>query len=243
LTQMFRDEASYPDNAERSNFVFMGYPFEPPLPRDDYTTVVHELEATLPVRLWSFLDEITTDELMRKIWRAILRSDLAIFDVSGGNPNVAFELGLAVASGKRVITLLKTGEPNPLGRSDLAYAERLEYSSATTLKEKLADLLDRKSSALRLVDAVSYSVTPDDGSVARADIRERLTKLLLRVFTNKSVGRSSAATIMGSDALAVSALARLRERDVLQMTGARRGAKYVFTDSWTYHDHEVAGVD
>src|SRR5215510_3584981 len=34
---------------------------------------------------------------------AILRSDLAVFDTSGGNPNVAFEFGLAVAQNKQAI--------------------------------------------------------------------------------------------------------------------------------------------
>jgi hypothetical protein len=44
---------------------------------------------------------------MREIWRAILRADLAVFDTSGGNPNVAFELGLAVAEDKRCSRLFR----------------------------------------------------------------------------------------------------------------------------------------
>jgi hypothetical protein len=74
---MFEDERNFPDNATRVNFVFMGYPFNPPLPPDDYSGVVSELQDELPVRFWYFLDEVTTEEMMRKIWRAILRSDLA----------------------------------------------------------------------------------------------------------------------------------------------------------------------
>ena len=67
---------------------------------------------------------------MRKIWRAILRADLCIFDISNGNPNVAFELGLAAAVGKPCITLLKTGEHNPLGAADLGYSERANIRCA-----------------------------------------------------------------------------------------------------------------
>ena len=47
----------------------------------DYNAVVKELQDEYPLRLWYFLDEVTTNELMRKIWRAILRSDLCIFDI------------------------------------------------------------------------------------------------------------------------------------------------------------------
>lgn len=78
---------------------------------------------------------------MRKVWRAILRSDLAVFDISGGNPNVAFELGLAVAAYRPCVSLLKTGQDNPLGQADLGYSERAEYSSRETLKAVLRKIL------------------------------------------------------------------------------------------------------
>jgi hypothetical protein len=135
MAQMFEDEKRYPDNARRENFVFLGYPFMPPLAQDDYRSVMRELEDELPLRLWYFLDEVTTQELMRKIWRAILRADLCFFDISNGNANVAFELGMAVATAKPCITLLRSGDPNPLGGADLSYSERAEYTSRQTLKE------------------------------------------------------------------------------------------------------------
>ncbi len=104
MAQFFEEEKQYPDNATRINFVFLAYPFTPPIAQEDYNAVVREIQGEYPVRLWYFLDEVTTQELMRKIWRAILRSDLCIFDISRGNPNVAFELGLAAAIGKRCIS-------------------------------------------------------------------------------------------------------------------------------------------
>src|SRR5712692_4156534 len=158
MAQFFQEEQSYPDNAPRKNFVFMAYPFTPPISQDDYNAVVKELQSEYPLRLWYFLDEVTTQELMRKIWRAILQSDLCIFDITKGNPNVAFELGLAVAVGKPCITLLRTGEPNPLGAADLGYSERAEYASRETLKTKLKQLLVAKSSALRLFNRISYAM-------------------------------------------------------------------------------------
>jgi len=122
MPQFFEDEKTYRDNKKRRNCVFLAYPFSSSLPRDDYSAVTRELEQELPLRLWYFLDEVTTQELMRKICRAVLRADRAFFDISKGNPNVAFELGLAVAINTPSITLLKTGEPNPLGSADLSYS-------------------------------------------------------------------------------------------------------------------------
>ena len=74
MAQMFEDEKKYQDNNLRKNFVFLAYPYRPPLALDDYRAVTNELQQELPIRLWYFLDEITTQEMMRKIWRAILRS-------------------------------------------------------------------------------------------------------------------------------------------------------------------------
>jgi hypothetical protein len=238
---MFEDERNFPDNATKLNFVFMGYPFTPPLPPDDYRGVVADLQDELPVRFWYFLDEMTTEEMMRKIWRAILRSDLAVFDITGGNPNVAFELGLGVAINKRCMGLLKTGEPNPLGTADLGYAERLEYTSAGTLKEKLAILARAQSTGLRLLSQLSYDIHASAEPMSRPDFESRITQVVSRVFRSKHINKSQASSILGSSDLATAVLNGLRARDVLQVEG-RRYARWIFTDKWAYHDHEVSGV-
>jgi len=35
MVQLFEDEKRYPDNRTRETFVFLGYPYKPPLPSDD----------------------------------------------------------------------------------------------------------------------------------------------------------------------------------------------------------------
>ena len=69
-----------------------------------------------------------------------------------------------------------------------------------------------------------------------------MTQLVTRVFNSKSVTKATATTVMKDEALAVSAIAALRSREVIQVEGVKRGARYVFTGSWVYHDHEVAGI-
>ncbi len=241
MAQMFEDEKGFPDNAKRKNFVFLGYPFNPPLAQDDYTAAMKELQEELPVRLWYFLDELTTQELMRKIWRAILRSDLAFFDTTGGNANVAFELGMAVAIDKPCVTLLRTGGPNPLGQADLSYAERVEYTSRETLKEQIRRTLKTKSSALRQLNALSYEIQSAAFPYERVEIENKLVQTLTQVFTQKRATRSSVAKIFGTNDQATIALNPLRQTNILKLEGTRRSATYRFTDEWVYHDHEVVG--
>jgi hypothetical protein len=242
MAQLFEDEKKHPDNAPRTNFVFMAYPFTPPIAQDDYNAVVKELQGEFPLRLWYFLDEVTTQELMRKIWRAILRSDLCIFDITNGNPNVAFELGLAAAVGKPCITLLKAGEPNPLGAADLGYSERAEYASQDSLKAKLKQLLIAKSSALRLFYTISYAIQNDRFNTTREQDEQKLIEIVKHVFLHKRITKPKARTIVGDDKRATIALNALRDASVLCVEGEKRGATWVFTDRWVHHDHEVVGA-
>ncbi len=242
MAQFFEDEKRYDDNKIRKNFVFLGYPFAPPLAQDDYQSVTSELQEELSIRLWYFLDEVTTQELMRKIWRAILRSDLCVFDISGGNANVAFELGLAAAVDRPCITLLKSGEPNPLGGADLGYSERAEYQSRESLKETLRAVLSAKSSALRALNRVSYSIQSDVFPYDRVEIEYRLGQLLKEVFQSKRATRATASSIFGDNATASRALQGLREEGVFKLEGQRKAAKWLLADDWVHHDHEVAGA-
>lgn len=242
MAKLFKDEKAFADNAVRKNFVFLGYPFSPPLPQDDYRAATKELEDEFPVRLWYFLDEVTTQELMRKVWRAILRSDLCFFDISRGNPNVAFEMGLAVAEDKSCITLLKTGETNPLGGADLGYSERAEYQSRETLKVRLRELLVAKSSALRTLRDVSYSIESSAFPYSREEIEIRLRKAVCHVFKRKKATRVDFTKTFGDDRLAGLVLDGLRRFEVLKLEGQRKAARWYLGDTWVYHDHEVVGA-
>ncbi len=242
MAQLFEDEKNYPDNAPRMNFVFMAYPFTPPISQDDYNAVVKELQSEFPLRLWYFLDEVTTQELMRKIWRAILRSDLCIFDITKGNPNVAFELGLAAAVGKPCITLLKAGEPNPLGAADLGYSERAEYTSRESLKAKLKQLLIANSSALRQFNKISYAIQIDPFNITREQDERKLIEIAKHVFLHKKITKPKARTIVGDDKRATITLNALRDANILRVEGVKKGATWVFTDRWVHHEHEVVGA-
>jgi len=243
VAQMFQDETKYPDNRVRSNFVFLGYPYTPAIPADDYKRVISEVEEEFGIRMWYFLDEITTAELMRKVWRAILRADFCIFDTSDGNPNVAFELGLAVSQFKNCMTLLKTGTKNPLGSADLGYSERAEYTSAATLKEKIRQIILSKSRYIKLSRDVSYQIYDSNQPITREKIEQYVREIIKDIYINKSLTKDNAKKLCGnSKQLADGIINQLRAESVVEISGSKRGAKWVFSEHWVYHDHEVAGL-
>lgn len=162
--------------------------------------------------------------------------------MSGGNPNVAFELGLAVGENKKCMTLLKSGQPNPLGSADLGYAERAEYTSAATLKDRVRGITTSQLVGMRLLNTLSYDLLPVVGDADRPELEQRLAAVLLKVFQNKQIQKRQATQILGDDSLTTAALNLLREKDVLKVEGQKRGSRWVFTDSWAYDDHEVSGV-
>ena len=239
---MFEDESKFGDNRARSNFVFLGFPYAAPLPLDDYRSVLSTLEQELPLRFWYFLVEYTTDELMRKLWRAVLRSDMCIFDISGGNPNVSFEIGLAVARFKRCSTILRAGAENPLGRADMSYAERAEYSSAATLRETLLRVLRSKSSALATIRQVANFMYDSSKPYTVDQIEHHVTQILNEVFQHGRITKQNAERLVGNRQLADQILPALRERGVLAIDGQKRGAKWVFGENWVNRTHEVAGI-
>lgn len=237
---MFEEESKYNDNRQRTNFVFLGFPYKAPIPLDDYRASLRSLESTLPVRFWYFLEEYTTDELMRKLWRAILRADICIFDVSGGNPNVSLELGLAIARFKRCSAIIKTGAENPLGRSDMSYAELLEYSSSETLKDTIVRILKGKSTAMTTIRQSSEYLY--DSSIHKSvdEVEIRITKIVAEVFKHGKITKQRAEELVGNRKFADVAMRHLREKQVLAIEGAKRGAKWVFGENWVKKSHQIS---
>jgi hypothetical protein len=138
--------------------------------------------------------------------------------------------------------MLKTGEPNPLGGADLSYAERVEYTSVATLKDKLRALLISKSTAARKTKEVAYHIYDGGKPLNHDQLQAHTLTVLKAVYREKRINKQQAETIFGDRAFADAAINKLRELDILKMESQRRGAIYVFSDKWVYHDHEVTGA-
>ena len=85
--------------------------------------------------------EILTRPLMEKIASSIAAADVIIGDVTGGNANVLFELGLAYAAGKPIIFL--TQDDPAAAPVDIRQFEHIQYHLA-----RHQELLERLDNAV-----------------------------------------------------------------------------------------------
>lgn len=81
--------------------------------------------------------EINNKDIMCKICYELQTCDKIIVNISGHNPNVMLELGLAYGLGKEVI-VIKDKETTTI--SDLGSIEYVEYAHAGELQHKLSSI-------------------------------------------------------------------------------------------------------
>lgn len=133
--------------------VFVGCPFARAI-RANYDRLKRDLEAETPLHvvLADTAAISSTDYLLENITSLIRESAGCIFDVTGGNPNVSLEVGIAHAVPAEFILALSTRRsrrrvpaqsgqiPNPDVRpiiSDLQGRNRIEYKTYKALKDQI----------------------------------------------------------------------------------------------------------
>lgn len=123
-------------NPKRYKF-FVGMPFNDEY-LDSYEYGIKIALSTLGVncdtQLFRADEKFNNVDIMCKICKALRESEYVIVNISGKNPNVMFELGLAYGLNKKVL-LLKDKSTSVI--SDLKGLEYIEYSHAGELNRNL----------------------------------------------------------------------------------------------------------
>ncbi len=87
--------------------------------------------------------------ILEDVWRGICEARIVVADLTGGNPNVAYEVGLADVLGRDIILLAQDPSSIPfdfLGARLIVYStERLEELQ-TRILQRMKHLLDRRTS-------------------------------------------------------------------------------------------------
>jgi hypothetical protein len=113
--------------------------------RRDYRNVYAQLEKSYGVKFIFADEKITNMHILQKIISYIRSSDISVFDISGWNPNVTLELGIALAMSDNWYIAYNPDktelEDVP---SDIKGIDRLQYRSFAELSEKLAALLEQR---------------------------------------------------------------------------------------------------
>ena len=133
-----------------------------------------------------------TIPLHEKILRMIEDADFIVADISGRNPNVMYELGVADRIGKKVIALHQKAEGIDKVPSDIKYKEFILYSldDHLNLMDQLdkaidnlmnrdyQDLYDRACETLRMFNSeegTTFNPTGRDAFVQAVRVSERTT--------------------------------------------------------------------
>lgn len=119
--------------------VFVAMPFSDAY-MDSYNYGIVPALTALGLSHYRADNDISNKDIMCKICQEIQSSEVVLVNISGLNPNVMLELGLAYGLGKSVIIIKDT---NTKAISDLGSLEYIEYLHAHDLQQKLLGALNK----------------------------------------------------------------------------------------------------
>jgi hypothetical protein len=95
-------------------------------------------------------EHLADDHVLRKIEDMLASCDLGLFDVTGGNPNVTLELGIAIAAPHPYVVAVQNDAVGKLG-ADIHGWDQLRYQTVEELGSKLRGFIDRRRVPVRRV--------------------------------------------------------------------------------------------
>jgi hypothetical protein len=208
---------SLPSPAKNQRQVFVAYSYKL-YPKQDYRRGFQELARAFKVE-FTFADErITSLHILQKIANYIRTSRFGIYDISGWNPNVTLELGLAFGMGERSFIAIDPAKTEiDEVPSDLRGMDRIQYGSYTDLQQGVERLLQQE-----------FPVQPAH------DVENQLSQL--RDQTISVVGDSEGlkipdiAKLLGVSIDMAKVVVKPLVGKSLRIEGIKRGARYFLQD-------------
>ena len=118
--------------------IFVAYPYS-------LAGYKEALASSLPPPQYEleYADEhLASDHVLRKIERMLAECDLALFDVTGANPNVTLELGIAIATLHPYVVVIQRESVGTLN-ADIHGWDQLRYDTVEELSAVLHDRIER----------------------------------------------------------------------------------------------------
>jgi hypothetical protein len=134
--RLYRPPQDHADSREASCFIVM--PFSQPWSADVHRILAKACESA-GVRPVRGDDLFTPTDILEDIWQSINAADFVIADITGRNPNVLYELGIAHTLAKPVLILSKEAADIPI---DLATRRVILYGQkAEAWREDLSHMI------------------------------------------------------------------------------------------------------
>lgn len=200
---------------KRTKQIFVAYPYRL-YRKSAYRAALRTLAKDYDVA-FNFADEkITRMHILDKIITYMRGADLCVFDLSGWNPNVALEFGVAYGFGlKWIICFNPTKKGTGEVPSDIRGYDRIEYKSLRELTGKMALFLEENADRRAT-------------SVEEAGATRGLQKRLLLILTSgKGFRADQLAAALGTTVETIQVLLEpLIKSKQVRYTGQTRGRKY-----------------
>ena len=139
---------------DNNNYVFALMPFNPSFDELYYNIIKTSIEEFGYACLRAD-EQVGSRRIMDDIWNSIKEAKFLIADLTGKNPNVFYELGLAHALEKAVILLTQSFDDVPF---DLKHIRIIKYNNNQEGRKKLFDNLKATIKKIN-VESNSYSKT------------------------------------------------------------------------------------
>jgi hypothetical protein len=121
--------------------IFVAYPYGL-FPQRDYRGVFTELAKAFDVEFVFADEKITELHVLQKIYGMIRESAFGIYDISGWNPNVTLELGMAYGLTEPAYLIVNPSvHEKAEAPADLRGLDRLQYMSYSEMSDALTRLL------------------------------------------------------------------------------------------------------
>jgi hypothetical protein len=174
--------------------IFVAFPYDPE-PLEGYRDLYRRIEKANDLVRFVFADErIASDMILNKIRDSIGECQFSLCDVTGWNPNVCLEFGLAIGMRKPVHILYRTARPGLLARMvgrapampdlpiDMRGYDRIDYQDAQSLALGLQKLIEQElpkpdpglSSGMRLLREKIYKLIESNPALKKTEIASRL---------------------------------------------------------------------
>jgi predicted nucleotide-binding protein len=196
--------------------IFVAYAYNI-YPEADYRKIFSALEKAYGVKFIFADEKITNLHILQKIISYIDASDFSLFDISGWNPNVTLELGLAYRSDSWYIAFNPDKTPVADVPSDIKGIDRIQYKSFTELEEKLSLLLEQRYPKQVQQPLESF-------------LDEQREKVVSVLRENPGLKMNQIAEILGIEVKTAQVLVSKLVSLTLRVEGQRRGARYYVKD-------------
>jgi hypothetical protein len=200
-----------------SREIFVGYPYA--IPQDDYRTVFKDIATEFGVTFIFADEQLTNRHILEKITGMMGAVAFSLFDITYWNPNVALELGIAYGRQFDYYILFDPTKDKSNVLSDLQGIDRIEYSSYTELRSKLAKLMRDQFGAPEQEETPEAAALVEQIETLRARVPELLTH-----EPGQPVG--GIASSLGVPIEIAQTIIRPLVGSALETRGTKRGMRY-----------------